>query len=54
MPDERVRHIWQCEDEDCDRGNPCIEVGPGFYVENGEPVCQCGEEMVYVRTEVKV
>ena len=54
IPDADVRHICQCEDEKCDCGRPCVEISPTFYTENGTPMCECGDDMVYVRTEIRM
>jgi hypothetical protein len=53
VADESVRLVWQCENDDCDE-QPCVNVGPDFSKESGNPVCSCcDEEMNYIRTEVK-
>lgn len=52
ISDDKVRHIWKCENEDCDVGDPSTEIEPSYYTNNGTPVCDCGEDMVYIRTEI--
>jgi len=53
IPDEKVRHVWANED-----GSGEITVDPGFYSDNGTPVCVDEDseffdcDMVYVRTEI--
>jgi len=55
VPDSKVRHVWKCENGDCPNGNPTAKVGPDFYQESGEPMCDsdCLTGMTYVRTEVR-
>lgn len=54
VKDTDVRHIWQCEKEDCEE-QPCVNVRPDFYQQGGNPVCtSCDQEMTYVRTEVRL
>lgn len=52
VPDANVQLIWQCEDEDCDSGNPCEGFTPDWFQNNGTPTCNCGRDMKYIRTEV--
>jgi len=53
VPDTNVQSYWACNDPDCKRkGNECA-VTPDWYEENGTPVCECGIDMVYLRTEIK-
>lgn len=55
IPDNQVRHIWECGCPDND-GGQCLEtaiVSPDWYEQNGTPVCpECEEDMVYVRTDI--
>lgn len=52
VPDEVVRSIWQCQEEDCSCGNSVVYLSPDWYQENGTPTCECDEDMVYLYTEV--
>ena len=56
IADNKVRMIWACEVMACDakdtHGQEC-EIEPTFYQDNGIPVCECGCDMVYLRTEIK-
>jgi len=52
----KVRHVWTCQTEKkyCPNGGNETFVGPGFYEENGTPVCsECGDDMMYLRTEIR-
>ena len=55
IPDEQVRCVWGKEDaaDHCDSPN-VVWVSPDWYERNGTPCCACGEDMVYLRTEIKV
>lgn len=48
--DDDIRHLWECPD--------CYDhayVNPGWYSENGTPVCaDCEDDMVYIRTEMNI
>jgi len=53
ISDDKVRHVWANPD-----GTGEITVDPSFYAESGTPVCDSdtefeGEDMIYVRTEIK-
>jgi hypothetical protein len=50
VKDSQVRMIWLCSNAAC---KPSI-VLPDFYQQNGTPVCECGDDMKYSHTEVKV
>ena len=52
IPDEKVRHVWECKEEDCDSNNPVCKLSPTFYEKNGTPVCDCDRDMAYIRTEI--
>lgn len=53
IPDARVQHVWKkAEDDDCGEGPETVAVSPGWYEENGTPICFCGEDMVYSHTEI--
>jgi hypothetical protein len=54
VKDGNVRHIWGCFEDDCEWGNPKVDVGPTFYQDSGEPMCGCDAEMRYIKTEVKM
>ena len=54
IEDHKVRHIWKCEDEDCNCNQEEIEVGPTFYTNAGTPICENGLDMTYQRTEINV
>lgn len=47
IPDVQVRHVWK--DEETEK---LIYVSPGFYEESGTPICENGDDAVYVRTEI--
>lgn len=52
VPDDDVRQIWQCTNDDCDE-QPCVAVKPGQHQSGGIPRClTCDRELTYVRTEV--
>ena len=52
LEDCDVRGIWVCRNEDCFEQERAV-VGPGFYEENGTPVCsECSRDMAYQHTEV--
>ena len=49
---ENVRMVWGCTDDDCDCSKEeCITDGEWHEV-NGTPVCDCGQDMSFLRTEV--
>jgi hypothetical protein len=47
VPDEAVRHIWKDEETGEE-----IEISPDWYQNNGTPITEYGDDMVYVRTEI--
>ena len=49
IPDEKVRHVWVCENGKCED----VYIEPTFYQDNGTPMCECDEDMIYDRTEVR-
>ena len=53
IEDSKVRHLWECQDEECENSE-VVMVNPTFYEENGTLVCYCGEDMRYIRTEIKI
>jgi len=50
VSDSNVRHIWKCPL--CKHGEP-IDLPPNWYQDNGTPLCECGEDMEYLYTEIK-
>lgn len=52
VPDDKVKLIWGCQEEDCSEGNPKYGYSPKWHEENGTPVCGCGVDMKYIRTEI--
>jgi len=59
VPDNQIFMVWACDashsDEDTEHSgdeNGEISVSPDFFEENGTPMCMCGEDMIYLRTEV--
>jgi hypothetical protein len=52
IADHNVRMIWRCEDKECDCTKYDCIVDPTFYRDNGTPVCEVGQDMDYIRTEV--
>ena len=49
VEDKKVRHIWKCQE--CDKPIT-VKLSPTFYEENGTPICDCGEDMSYIKTEI--
>ena len=52
IADSSIRHRWDraC---DCKLTERSVYVDPAFYENSGIPVCeQCGQDRIYVRTEV--
>lgn len=49
VPDENVRTVWKDED----RGE-IVTFDPTFFIDNGTPIDDLGDDMTYLRTEVKV
>jgi len=52
VPDNVVRFVWKCTEEDCDCEKVDCIIEPDWYQCNGTPMCECGEDMKYIRTEV--
>ena len=52
IKDSDVIHIWgnTCDEPTCENE---IAIPPTFYEENGTPMCACGEDMTYLRTEIR-
>jgi hypothetical protein len=53
IADQNVRMIWACTDEDCEC-NKEVEtiIEPDWYQQNGTPICECGQDMDYLNTEI--
>ena len=49
IEDAKVRHIWK----DVETGDEVI-VSPDWYEDNGTPIGESGDDMVYVRTEILI
>jgi hypothetical protein len=53
VKDIHIRHLWACKDEECKETNcNTAEVSPDWYEQNGTPICRCGQDMAYVKTEI--
>ena len=53
IPDNCVQHVWKkAKHAFCGEGPKTVVVSPGWYEENGTPICFCGEDMVYSHTEI--
>ena len=48
IPNENIRHVWADSE-----GNE-VTVSPDWYEDNGTPIGEDGDDMVYVRTEILV
>lgn len=54
IPDTCVQSVWKkAEDDDCGQGPETVTLPPTWYEENGTPICQCGQDMVYSHTAVR-
>jgi len=54
IDDQYVRLLWKknCECPESEATGD-TSVSPTFFQDNGTPICgECGEDMVYVRTEI--
>lgn len=49
ISDNRVRHIWNATD-----GSVEVALPPTYYEDNGTPIGDNGEDMVYSHTEVEL
>jgi len=49
IADNLIYHIWTCKE--CDNKEE-IEINPNWYKDNGTPLCECGCDMDYIRTEI--
>jgi hypothetical protein len=53
IPNDKIRHVWKKADgDDCGEGPNIVDVPPDWYECNGTPICFCGKDMVYSRTEI--
>ena len=60
ISDDKIQMIWKCqsisetevEHSGDEKGE--VAISPTFYEENGTPMCMCGDDMKYLRTEIKV
>jgi hypothetical protein len=55
IADNKVRHVWKkdCKVE-CFSLPIIIKISPTEYANSGIPICQdCGNDFIYVRTEIK-
>lgn len=53
VPDEQVRHVWRCKNDEC-KCQGTVYVDPSFYQDNGTLTCtDCDRDMTYIRTEIK-
>jgi len=52
IDDSKVINIWEGTNEDGETYT--VEVTPDWYADNGTPVDMCGEDMVYVKTEIDI
>ena len=52
IADDKVRHVWVCNDPECENNGKEIPIDPTFYKDSGNPMCECDIEMDYVRTEI--
>jgi len=50
IEDSRVINVWYGHKEDGERYE--TEVTPDWYEENGTPIDEVGNDMVYLRTEI--
>ena len=50
IEDAKLRHVWTCGTKGC-KGEAIV--APGWYADNGTPVCQkCDEDLCYDHTEI--
>lgn len=54
IKDSDVRSIWKCEESKCDSEEKEVVLEPTYYQDSGTPVCECGEDMIYSHTEMRV
>ena len=47
IDDNKIRHVWVSE-----YGEESAVVSPDWYEENGTPIDESGEDMVYSHTEI--
>jgi len=54
ISDNKVQAIWRCTDEDCECDKYDCIIEPDWYQHNGTPICECGRDMDYIKTEVNI
>jgi len=47
VPDDKVQMLWECPE--CKQQE---SYGPEWYQDNGTPMCECDEDMVYIHTKI--
>lgn len=53
VKNSEIINIWiKSEDDDCEHDIKPVEINPDWYQHNGTPICPCGMDLVYSRTEV--
>jgi len=55
IDDKDVRIVWVCDNVDCMfsvKERTC-KVHPEWHENNGTPVCDCGSDMVVLKTQVR-
>lgn len=52
ISDEKVHHLWRCTDDECECEHDAAIINPDWYEQNGTPMCECGQDMEYIETEV--
>jgi len=50
----KVMNVWTCKNPHCLERGTAFHVTPDWYQDNGTPSCECGTDMTYMRTEIKV
>jgi hypothetical protein len=54
VADAKIFMTWKCTTEGCDCEGQEAIVYPDFYQDNGTPICEGGEDMEYIHTEVEL
>lgn len=53
IQDDQIQHVWEkADDDDCEECPGTVVVPPGWYEDNGTPICDCGQDMAYSHTEI--
>ena len=52
VPDNVIRFVWKCVEEDCECTKVDCIIEPDWYQCNGTPICECGCDMEYQYAEV--